>query len=175
MGHPFHRRLPAIRLAGNMSRRSMTPFVIFVAAVSLVCIAVVMALGQHLWLRKAEITDGVVTELVASRTSKGGTVHRPTVAYRTFAGESREITNATASSPPSFEVGEAVKVAYDPGSDDARILTFARRFGVSAALAGIAIGLMVTLGIFQAGEKMVPGIYLEKADKNPLEVPVEKG
>jgi hypothetical protein len=157
-----------------MSKKSMAPLVICVVALSLICVAGVVGIGQHLWLSKAEIVDGVVTELVESRTSKGGRVYRPTVAFRTLAGESREITNASASSPPSFEIGEHVKVAYDLGSGEGRILTFARRFGVAAVLVGIGVGMLVTLGIFKVGEKMVPGLYMKGSATVLPDPPVER-
>jgi hypothetical protein len=66
------------------------------------------------FLERAVDTQGTVTGFVESHSSEGGTTYRPTVKYTTVEGLEQEFTERMGTSPPGFDVGESVKVKYDP-------------------------------------------------------------
>lgn len=69
--------------------------------------------------------EGVVIDLIAERDSDGDDVYYPRVRFATPAGEPVEFTGSVGSSPPAFDIGEAVAVLYNPSDPrDARIDSF---------------------------------------------------
>jgi Protein of unknown function (DUF3592) len=92
--------------------------------------------GASLWavrntqsfVARAETAAGQVINLEyrhsTSSSSSRGTYY-PVVKFKTATGEERTLHSNTGSSPPSYAVGEAVTVLYDPGNPfDARIKGF---------------------------------------------------
>ena len=84
--------------------------------------------GVSLWavrdtqsfLARAETAAGQVVDFDSRRGA-----YYPVVRFRTAIGEAHTLHSNTGSSPPSYHVGEAVSVLYDPGNlFDARIKGF---------------------------------------------------
>ena len=89
------------------------------------------------FLSTAIATDGVVVELVRSRSSDS-TIYRPVVEFQTPNGELVEFTSSSGSNPPSYSQGEAVKVLYQEGSpEQAKINGFFDLWGVPIIIGGI--------------------------------------
>jgi hypothetical protein len=81
------------------------------------------------FISRAVEADGRVTDLERSRSSSssGGssTTYRPVVEFTTATGKHIEFVSSVGSSPPSYRVGEAVKVLYHPADPQrARIKSF---------------------------------------------------
>jgi hypothetical protein len=122
-------------------------------------LAAVLAARTHFWLAKAQFTDGEVIQMIAVRGQKS-TTYKPRVRYTTMDGQVRDFVRGYSSSPPDFTIGEKVAVAYDPQSQEARIVTFGQRFGFAWILGWIGFSL-ATLSIgFSIGRQIVPRIYL---------------
>jgi hypothetical protein len=66
------------------------------------------------FLSSATITEGEIIELRGSRSSEGGTTYRPVVRFKDNTGKDHQFASNFSSSPPHFEPGEWVQVAYDP-------------------------------------------------------------
>jgi hypothetical protein len=133
----------------------------------LITVAAALALRQHFWLRSAQLADGTVIELIASRGSKGRTVYTPRVHYCAADGSEREFTRRWRSRPAGFFVGEHVAVAYDPATGEARILTFGQRFGLAAIIASVGVALVCMAACFIAGRTLVPRLYQQRTATPP--------
>lgn len=138
-------------------------FMIFlIIGCCLLALAIFMAVREHVWIKSANITDGTVVEMIASRGNKGGMTYRPRVSYKTFEGREETFTRGYSSSPPGFHVGETIAVAYQANNYEARILTFGQRFGFSLILGILGCSLTFGLLAFKIGNKVVPRIYQDQ-------------
>ena len=134
----------------------------------LIVFGAVLAFKEHLWLSKEQVGEGVIVELIHSRSRKGGS-YSPRVAFRATDGTQHEFKRGYSSNPAGFVKGEQVAVAYDPETYDARILTFGQRFGLPVILASIGLGMICMSGAYLAGAKLVPRIYQDRAAGTVLE------
>lgn len=119
-----------------------------------------LATREHQWICRAEIAQGKVVELIASRGSKGKPTYKPRVEFTGNDGARHSFTRGYSSSPPDFAVGESVAVAYD-STYSGRILTFGQRFGFYLFLGGVGLMLTVIAGGLLAGRHFVPAIYMQ--------------
>jgi hypothetical protein len=133
--------------------------VVLIIGCCLLSLATIVAICEHSWIKRGNIAEGIVVELIPSRGSKGGTVYKPRVQYKTVDGRELTFTRSYSSSPPGFRVGERVAVAYHPGNEKARILTFGQRFGFSLILGVIGSALTFSVLAYRLGDKLVPDIY----------------
>ena len=79
---------------------------------------------NRVFLATAKETDGEVVELISKRDSDG-TTYRPRVRYRPQGGYDMFFESSVSSNPPAFDVGEKVKVLYEPGNpQSAKINSF---------------------------------------------------
>ncbi len=89
------------------------------------------------FLKSAVTTDGVVVELIRSR-SDDSIVYYPAVEFRTQSGTTIEFTGSTGSNPPSYFQGEAVTVLYQESSPNhAKIKGFFSVWGVTTIVGGL--------------------------------------
>lgn len=68
------------------------------------------ASSARAFVKEADRLDGVVVDNLVSRDSDGDATYRAVVEYRKAAGGAGRFNADMASNPPSFEVGERVKV-----------------------------------------------------------------
>ena len=122
-------------------------------------VATLLALRTHLWLAKAQFTNGEVVQMIPVRGNKS-TTYKPRVRYTTMDGVQREFVRGYSSSPPDFTVGEKVVVAHHPETGEGRIVAFGQRFGVAWILAWIGLSLATLSLGFVIGRQLVPRIYL---------------
>ncbi len=100
-------------------------------------------------IARAISADGAVVDLISSIDSDGDTVYYPRVRFRTQAGGMQEFTGSVGSRPAAFDVGEGVRVLYDPERPgDARIDTFFQLWFLPLLLGGMGI---IFAGIGGAG------------------------
>lgn len=101
-----------------MNRTLNIVFAIFLA-VGLLCagLAVYAIHDTQSFLARAVTARGEVTGLEYRRgTSNSGGAYSPIVKYKTATGEEHTFHSNVGSSPPSYHVGEAVNVLYDPAN-----------------------------------------------------------
>jgi hypothetical protein len=144
--------------------------IVFIIGTALLAIALLMAFFEHSWLKRANITDGTVVELVRTRGSKGGYTYAPRVTYTAEDGSRHTFKRGYSSSPPGFKVGDQVAVAYQPATEKARILTFGQRYGFASIVGIVGAALLTWTLVHRLGNHLVPGIYLTK----PLPPPVRQ-
>ncbi|HTL51092.1 MAG TPA: DUF3592 domain-containing protein, partial [Planctomycetota bacterium] len=109
------------------------------------------------FLQSAVTAPGVVVEMVASHGSKS-TTYAPVYTFTDAQGGSHKIRSHTSSSPPSYEVGEAVTVYYDPNNPEDTLLDgWFDLWGGATILGGLgAVFFAVGLLVFVAGSKARP-------------------
>ena len=89
-------------------------------ALIFLAVAGVLAWNTAAFLARAVQTEGTVVELAAT----GDGLFRPIIRFTTAGGETITFPAAQASTPPAYDIGETVGVAYDPARPrDARLKT----------------------------------------------------
>ena len=124
----------------------------------LITLAIISSLKTQSFMAPAVKTEGVVTDLIAtlsSRTSSTGTtsiagrsyVYAPVVQFQTNNGKSITFESSVSSNPPDYAVGDSVQVLYiEDNPSHAKIYGFFSLWGGSLIIGGIgmpffAIGL----------------------------------
>ena len=127
---------------------------LFVAA------SLALALNEHRFISRGTITEGTVVENV--RKNKGYT---PKISFRTTQGKEVAFSPVFNTNPPSYKVGEAVRIVYRGEGEGARILSFGLRFGLAWPLLcfGLAV-VLVALG-FRYGDALLLSRYAGSAIK----------
>ena len=133
-------------------------WILFVIAIPLFVVSLSMAAYQHWSIKSGKITDGTVVENVA-RSSSGSGKFSPKIGFKTRQGAEVHFMTSFSSNPPSYNVGDRVKVVYQGAGEDARILSFGLRFGLSWALMGGAIALLILSIGFRYGDRMINSLY----------------
>ncbi|MCK4742642.1 MAG: DUF3592 domain-containing protein [Sulfuriflexus sp.] len=106
------------------------------------------------FLESAITTEGVVTELVRSRSSSDSSyTYAPVVKFKTSQDTTIEFTSTTSSNPPSYSRGEQIEVLYDPiQPHSAKINSFFSLWGGSVIVGGIgAVFFLIGFGIIFLG------------------------
>lgn len=99
----------------------------------------------RLFLERAMETPGRVVEMRAVSDSDG-TTHMPVVEFTAPSGDRAQFESGFSSSPPSYRVGDAVTVLYDPQNfKDARIRSFLSLW-IAPLLFGVLGGVFTGLG-----------------------------
>ena len=89
------------------------------------------------FLDNAETAQGVVTELTFKRSKSGGSYY-PTVRFTAKDGTTYTATSTSGSRPPSYEVGEAVQIRYNPANPtDIEMPGFFDTWGLTLVLGGV--------------------------------------
>jgi hypothetical protein len=104
------------------------------------------------FLRSCIEVDGEVTRLERSK-SRGqyGYTYAPVFSFTVADGKTYTVTSKVSASPPGFDVGESVKVRYDPANpEDARIHTFFQTWG-GAVMSGIVGAAFFAFGLYWLG------------------------
>ena len=128
----------------------------------MIAIAGLLATREHRWLCAAQVTEGRVIELIASRGSKGRATYKPRVEFTATNGSKHTFVRSYSTSPPEFSVGDKVAVAYD-AAFSGRILTFGQRFGFPLVLGAVGLMMVVIVGGWIVGRQYVPRIYFQSA------------
>ena len=107
------------------------------------------------FLSDSDKAEGVVVNLVSSRSSNGNTMYSPEVSFTDASNKNITFTSSISSSAPGYTVGEKVAVLYDKNnSQSAKINTFFQLwFGVMImSILGAVfflIGLLTVLSIIR--------------------------
>ena len=136
--------------------------IFLIIGVCLIGIAGALAAKEHRWLCAAQVTEGRVTEMIATRGSKGKASYKPRVEFTGMDGARHTFVRSYSTSPPEFTVGEKVAVAYD-AAYSGRILTFGQRFGFALILGAIGLMLATIGGGWKMGRHFVPRVYFQDA------------
>jgi hypothetical protein len=136
-----------------MSEAATVGLIFVPTAAVLLGLAIFFFVRTRRFLARAIDTHGTVVELVASRSSEGGTTYKPVVQFTTPEGGTFQFTDSMSSNPPGFDVGEAAPVKYDPKNPQrARIGTGFRLWFLVALFGGLGlIFAVVGLALLVAG------------------------
>jgi len=116
-------------------------------AASLFAVALLVAAHTVYFMRSAVHAQGEVIELLHVESDDDGDgTWKPRVRFRTAAGETIDFESSTSSNPPSYEVGEAVRVLHAPGDPrNARIDSFFSLWGMSIVFGAIGMAFLVVV------------------------------
>jgi hypothetical protein len=107
---------------------------------------VYLFMGKLEFLARSVVADGVVSELESSSSSKGGRTYYPVVQYNDSQGREQTFVSNIGSKPASYEVGEPVKVRYEPEKPSTAIIVgFWEMWGVITITGGLGI-LFLAIG-----------------------------
>jgi hypothetical protein len=126
---------------------------------ALVAIGIVMAGTEHYWLRRAEVTEETVVELIRRSAVKRRGATSPKVRFQAADGSVHEFIRSYSTRPPGFIVGQRVVVAYCPRTFEGRILSFGQRFGFAAVSISVGLALTLLYLMYTVGQQFVPHIY----------------
>ncbi len=105
----------------------------------LLAIAAYVTVDAWRWKAHAARAEGVVTDLVWTRSDKGSSTAAPLVQF-TAEGKTVEIKGGLSSSPPSYARGDRVTVLYTPGRpEDGEIEGFFQQYLVTVILTGLGV------------------------------------
>ena len=128
---------------------SVLKYVFTLIGVALLTGAAFSYLDTRSFLAEAVQADGTVIALEPVHSSNS-TTYRPRVRFQDAAGRAVEVSSSTSSNPPSYSVGETVRVFYRRNApEDARPDGYFSLWGVATILA--ALGSVFTLiggGVF---------------------------
>ena len=95
------------------SRQLVGPFIFFLFGMLFFAIGSGMTMRQRTLEKQSVEAPGVVISLQENYDSDGST-YAPVVQFRTNSGQSIEFVSSYFSSPPAYDIGESVTVAYPP-------------------------------------------------------------
>src|SRR5438132_928013 len=124
----------------------------------LITVSLVMAVGQHWSISHGTVTNGTVIENVP-RGKGGKSRYSPRIRFHTTQGKEVVFMTTFSSNPPAYNPGDTVKVVYQDEGEDARILSFALRFGLAWALMGAGLALIIVAFGFKYGDDLVTSLY----------------
>lgn len=122
--------------------RMILPAVVFF--VSVLCAAISVTLWAMTWsfMSDAVAAEGVVIELIEVPGKKGNVAYRPRYEYTDASGTLHQAETEWTSSPPAYEVGEAIAVFYAPEAPaDHRVGGVVSRYVAPMAFGWTAVGL----------------------------------
>jgi Protein of unknown function (DUF3592) len=104
------------------------------------------------FLRCCVEVDGEVKRLERSKSpGKYGYTYAPVFSFTVADGKTYTVTSELSTSPPGFDVGESVRVRYDPANpEDARIHTFFQTWG-GVVTWGIVGAAFFAFGLYWLG------------------------
>ena len=114
--------------------------------VPMFAVAVFLFFRTRRFLETAVDTTGTIIDLIASRSSEGGTVYRAVVAFKTSEGRDVQWTESMASNPPAGQPGDEVPVKYDPTNPEEARIAKPFRLWFLPGLLGLLGGLFGGLG-----------------------------
>lgn len=125
--------------------------------------------NTQVFLKNALTTEGLVIELVASRSSDS-TTYRPVIEFKTQDGSRIEFISSTGSNPPSYSKGEAVEVLYQESfPEQAKVNGFFSLWGGSIILGGMgSVFFLVGISIILFG--VLKGKKIEYLRKNGIPI-----
>lgn len=137
-----------------MVNRNLRLFVWIFGAVG---IALLVGAGIATWLtldfrRRAVPASGVIVDLAEHRSSKGSRMYAPTYEFTDAAGQTHRVTASGSSSSPGYDIGEKVRLRYDPQHPaTARLDGFMDNWflptlfgGMGLVFGGVAAGIVLT-------------------------------
>jgi hypothetical protein len=133
----------ATQRIGKPRRRNSSMIVIVIGAALLV-VALALGASSARTLSRSIITMGHVTDLVASRGSKGGTVYKIKAAFTDQQQQPRTYLSSWSSSSTGYRVGDPIRIYYAASNPQScGIASFGYSFGFATIL--LAAGLAVLL------------------------------
>jgi hypothetical protein len=132
--------------------------VLFILAIPLIVVSLGLAVYQHWSIKQGTLASGTVIENV-SRGKTGTLKYSPKIKFTTKTGNEIHFMTTFASNPPAYNVGDPVTVVYQGDGQDARILSFAIRYGLAWSLMGAAIALIVLAIGFKYGDQFMTFLY----------------
>lgn len=131
----------------NTARVVKTAFLL--SGLTMLTLAVYHFVPAYHFKSRAQETEGVVVTLHATHSGKS-TIYWPMIEFRTRDSRVVRFRSLSGSNPPSYEVGERVRVLYDESAPDkARIDSFMSMWSLVLILGGLGcVFFFIGFGLF---------------------------
>ena len=100
------------------------------------------------FLAKAKVAKGKVINLVAFSSTNNSMTYSPVFQFKDQSGKIHTIQSASSSNPPSYEIGEEVKIFFNPENPkEAKLDGIFDLWGASIVLGIVALGSILLSSI----------------------------
>ncbi|MDQ3917554.1 MAG: DUF3592 domain-containing protein [Acidobacteriota bacterium] len=123
-----------------------------------IVVSVVVGFYEDAAIKRGTIVEGTVIRNVYRSGSKGGS-YTPEVSFRTRQGREVRFMPSFSSSPPTYDVGEKLRVVYQGDGQSPRILSFGARFGLAWSFMAAGVALVIVAVGFRFGNDFVNSYY----------------
>ncbi|SFO30927.1 Protein of unknown function [Variovorax sp. PDC80] len=136
---------------------------------ALFVMALLVAAHTVYFIRSAVHAQGEVIDLLHVESDDDGDgTWKPRVRFRTAAGETIDFESSTSSNPPSYEVGEAVRVLHAPGNPrNARIDSFFSLWGMPIVFGAIGTAFLVVVLVLAIAAAATPAQPTRRGRRRP--------
>jgi hypothetical protein len=129
--------------------------VLNIISTGLFLLAFFLAYTNNRFIKERLIGEGQVTQLPATRGSKGGTTYKIVASFRDRAGQEHTYRSTFSSSNPGYAVGDPIRICYRENEPEScGIYSFGYRFGPALIIGALA----AALAIIRLGYKLGPGL-----------------
>jgi hypothetical protein len=126
-----------------------------VVGAALLIASLLMLKKSMAFLKDSERATATVVDLQRVSGSDGDT-YKPVFTFKTYANQDITYRSGVSSSPPAFEIGEEVTIAYDRNNPStAQLLTYWGSFRWSIILACIAMPLIIIGGGYHLAQRVL--------------------
>ena len=133
-------------------RRRASSMVVIVIGAALVAGALALGASSARTLSRSVITIGQVTDLIASRSGKGGTVYKIQAAFTDQQQQPRSYRSSFSSSSPGYSVGDPIRIYYAAGDPQrCGVASFGYSFGAATILLATGLALLLVGGAYRVG------------------------
>ena len=128
----------------NSKKAKLILRIIFLTGILELLGAIYLYSSTSEFLTKAKAVNGKVIELVAlSSINNNSMTYSPVFQFTDQSGKTHTIQSASSSNPPSYEVGEEVKIFFNPENpNEAKLNEIFDLWGASIILGIVALGSM---------------------------------
>lgn len=133
-----------------------------IVAACFLAVALAVAAYSHLFIQQRVIASGRVTNVIASRGSKGGKIFKIEATFPDATGTEHTYTSSFSSSHPGYQLGDPIRICYRADNpDDCGVYSFGYRFGVAWVFACIGLALLLMSLGNRHGQKVMDAIYVK--------------
>lgn len=133
----------------------MVFYILLPIGLLLACISLGLGAYQHVSISHGTVTEGTVVGNV-----RQGRGYAPRIAFRTQQGQAGSFVPSFSSNPPIYKQGDKMLVVYQGNGQNARLLSFATRFGLPWVFLCVGLAMIIIAFGFRYGDGFVISRYV---------------